>query len=55
MRGGGKEGSWEDGKMRRWGKSKTEGWGDWERGNWECGIKWGFGLGVNAILLDLIF
>jgi hypothetical protein len=28
MRGGGKEGGWEDGKMRRWGKSRTEGWGD---------------------------
>jgi hypothetical protein len=26
-----KERSWENEKMRRWGKSRTEGYGDWER------------------------
>jgi len=27
----------EVGKMRRWGKSRTEGWGDWEIWKGECG------------------
>jgi hypothetical protein len=44
-------------KMRRWedGKKAGVGHGEFGRWNWECGIKWGFGLGVIAILLDLIF
>ena len=51
---------WEDWKMRRWEDEKVGKKQEWVRGrcgrwNWECGIKWGFGLGVIAILLDLIF
>jgi len=40
MRGGGKERSWEDGKVGRWEKSRTEAF---DCGLWiaECGIKKG--------------
>jgi len=31
------EGGWEDGKMRSWAKSETEGWGDWSTVEGEVG------------------
>jgi hypothetical protein len=42
LRPGGKaeeEGGWEDRKMRRWAKSKTEGWGDEGIRKVECGMR----------------